>query len=133
MLNFVDNAIKYTEQGKITVTIKPEHQDLILAVTDTGRGLKRSEISKLFTKFTRVGGAARAYTEGTGLGLYVAKQIVEELNGTVDVSSPGLGQGSTFSMRIPIEGSPRSHRVGDQTIVGIKAADSSSSTAKVPV
>jgi len=133
MLNFIDNAIKYTDQGEVIVTVTLDHQYLVFAVTDTGRGLEESEISKLFTKFTRVGGAAQSNTEGTGLGLYVARQIVEEMHGTVDVTSPGLGRGSTFSMHIPIEGSSNSHRLGEEAVVLIKAADSSASTTKLPV
>lgn len=122
MLNFIDNAIKYTVKGNIDVDLKQEKEELIFSVTDTGRGLSKDEIVKLFTKFTRVGGSQRLHTEGTGLGLYVAKQIVNEHHGNVEVASPGHGQGSTFSMRLPIKGSPRSLKLGDKATVTIKAA-----------
>lgn len=121
MLNFIDNAIKYTTQGRIAVSLRQEKKELIFSVTDTGRGLSPEEIDKLFTKFTRVGGAQRFHTEGTGLGLYVAKQIVNEHNGAVEVVSPGHERGSTFSMRLPIENSPRSLKLGDKATVTIKA------------
>jgi len=123
MLNFIDNAIKYTTQGSIDVTIHQQGDQLIFAVTDTGKGITQQEITKLFTKFTRVGGADRFHTTGTGLGLYVARQIVQEHNGRVDVVSPGTGQGSTFSMHLPTEGSPRSLKIGEQATVVIKAAE----------
>ncbi len=122
MLNFVDNAIKYTLQGQIDVNLRQEKEELIFSVTDTGRGLSKEEILRLFTKFTRVGGARRFHTEGTGLGLYVAKQIVNEHHGEVGVDSPGHDRGSTFSMRLPSEGSPRSLKLGDKATVTIKAA-----------
>lgn len=122
MLNFVDNAIKYTPKGKIDVNLKQEKDEVIFSVTDSGRGISKDEIVKLFTKFTRVGGAQRLHTEGTGLGLYVAKQIVNEHHGDVEVTSPGHEKGSTFSMRLPIEGSPRSLKLGDKATVTIKAA-----------
>lgn len=122
MLNFIDNAIKYTSKGQIDVNFKQESDELIFSVTDTGRGLSKEEIVQLFTKFTRVGGSRRFHTEGTGLGLYVAKQIVNEHHGDVGVASPGHDQGSTFSMRLPIKGSPRSLKLGDQATVTIKAA-----------
>jgi signal transduction histidine kinase len=122
MLNFIDNAIKYTTAGRIDVTLRPLDDQLIFAVTDTGKGLTQPEIAKLFNKFTRVGGADRFHTEGTGLGLYVAKQIVKEHHGDVEVASPGTGQGSTFSVHLPIEGSPRSLKVGEKASVAIKAA-----------
>jgi|GEM_PF-1475235 signal transduction histidine kinase len=124
LLNFIDNAIKYTAKGKVEVTVNQEGQELVFAVTDTGEGLTREGIAKLFNKFTRVGGDARFKTEGTGLGLYVAKQIVKEHRGEVDVSSPGLGEGSMFAIRLPIEGSPNSLKLGDKVSVDIKAAES---------
>lgn len=121
MLNFIDNAIKYTPQGQIDVNLKQESDELVFSVTDTGRGLSKDEIVQLFTKFTRVGGAQRLHTEGTGLGLYFAKQIVGEHHGDVGVTSPGHKKGSAFSMRLPIEDSPRSLKLGDKTTVTIKA------------
>jgi signal transduction histidine kinase len=72
-----------------------------------------------------VGGAARYHTEGTGLGLYVARQIVREHHGEVDVASPGKDKGSTFTMRLPAEGSPTSLKMGDKAFVVIKAAEAS--------
>lgn len=122
MLNFIDNALKYTTAGRIDVTLRQVNDELVFAVTDTGKGLTAQEIAKLFNKFTRVGGAERLHTEGTGLGLYVAKQIVREHRGDVEVDSPGPNQGSTFSMRLPIENSPRALKVGEKTAVAIKAA-----------
>ncbi|HLD25788.1 MAG TPA: HAMP domain-containing sensor histidine kinase, partial [Candidatus Andersenbacteria bacterium] len=123
MLNFIDNAIKYTPAGRIDVTVRRQGDELIFAVTDTGKGLQPEEMNRLFSKFTRVGGADRFHTEGTGLGLYVAKQMVEEHHGRVEVESPGPNEGSTFSMHLPIEGSSRSLKVGEKTSVAIKAAD----------
>jgi signal transduction histidine kinase len=123
MLNFVDNAIKYTAQGRVDVYITQAGEVIIFSVKDTGKGLSANEITKLFNKFTRVGGASRYHTEGSGLGLYVARQITREHNGDVIAESPGLGQGSTFSLRLPIEGSPRSLKVGQKASVVIKAAE----------
>jgi signal transduction histidine kinase len=122
MLNLIDNAIKYTESGRIDVTLRRIGDDIIFAVTDTGKGLTQQEIGKLFNKFTRVGGADRFHTEGAGLGLYVAKQIVKEHHGNVEVTSPGMDQGSTFSVRLPIEGTARSLKAGERVSVEIKAA-----------
>lgn len=128
MLNFVDNAIKYTDRGTVTVTLSREGDEVVFAVTDTGVGLTAEEIDQLFTKFTRVGGATRYHTEGSGLGLYVAKQIVQEHRGSVRVTSPGKGKGATFAMRLPVQGSPRSHKIGEKATVAIRAAE----TQKVP-
>lgn len=123
MLNFIDNSIKYTAKGSIDVKIAKNDDEVIYSVTDTGKGLTADDIAQLFHKFSRVGGASRFHTEGTGLGLYVAKQIVNEHHGDVEVASPGTGKGSTFSMRLPAEGSAKSLKLGDKASVVIKAAD----------
>lgn len=123
MLNFIDNAIKYTPKGRIDVKVEHVEDDMVFSVTDTGKGLTADEISRLFHKFSRVGGAARFHTEGTGLGLYVAKQIVNEHRGDVEVSSQGVGKGSTFAMRMPAEGTSKSLKLGEKASVVIKAAD----------
>ena len=130
MLNFIDNAIKYTEQGRVDVSITLVGDELNFSVTDTGRGITAEEITRLFTKFTRVGGKDRLRKEGTGLGLYVAQQIIREHRGDVEVLSPGLGQGSTFSMRIPHERAATSLKVGDEVSVEIKAAEAQGQRAR---
>lgn len=125
MLNFIDNSIKYTPKGRVDVKVEKREDQMLFSVTDTGKGLAPDEISRLFHKFSRVGGASRFHTEGTGLGLYVAKQIVNEHHGEVEVSSPGVGKGSTFAMHMPAEGTPHSLKIGDKASVVIKAADAS--------
>lgn len=123
MLNFVDNSIKYTQKGKIDVRIGREGDEVVFSVQDTGKGISRNDLMRLFNKFTRVGGASRFHTEGTGLGLYVARQIVKEHRGEIHVDSPGEGMGSTFAMSLPAEGTPRSLKVGEKAEVIIKAAE----------
>ncbi|OGY37936.1 MAG: hypothetical protein A3E36_01545 [Candidatus Andersenbacteria bacterium RIFCSPHIGHO2_12_FULL_45_11b] len=123
MMNFIDNAIKYTTQGKVEVFMSMHNGKVTFSVQDTGRGLKDGEEEKLFKKFSRVGGAARFNTEGTGLGLYVAKQIVHEHRGYIAVTSPGENKGTTFSMELPPEGDSNSLKVGEVATVVIKAAD----------
>ncbi|MBI3255439.1 MAG: GAF domain-containing sensor histidine kinase, partial [Candidatus Andersenbacteria bacterium] len=123
LLNFVDNAIKYTPEGRVDVFVEQEAKEIVFKVQDTGKGITDEEINLLFNKFTRVGGASRFHTEGTGLGLYVAKQIVKEHHGDVGVTSPGDGKGSTFLVRLPIEGSSNSLKAGQKASVEIKSAE----------
>ncbi len=123
ILNFIDNAIKYTDAGHIEVEVIQQDQEVVFQVTDTGKGLSEEEIAKLFTKFTRAGDASHYHTEGSGLGLYVARQIVHEHRGVVAATSPGKDKGSTFSMRLPAAGSAQSLKLGDKATVVIKAAD----------
>ena len=129
LLNFVDNAIKYTPSGRVDVFVEQADKELVFKVQDTGKGITGEEINLLFNKFTRVGGASRFHTEGTALGLYVAKQIVKEHHGDVGVTSPGDGQGSTFIVRLPVEGSGQSLKVGQKINVEMKAAESETGEA----
>ncbi len=126
VLNIIDNAIKYTDQGRIDVRLERSDHELTLSVVDTGRGLTPDEIIKLFTKYTRVGGTSRYRKEGVGLGLYVAKQILREHRGDVEVVSGGLDQGSTFYVHLPIEGSLHALQAGEKLAVEIKAGRGSS-------
>lgn len=99
--NFIDNAIKYTKQGGITVTLEQTPTDVVVKVTDTGRGVAQDVAPSLFEKYTRGKDAASA-ASGLGLGLYVAKVVIEQNNGKIWVESPGEGKGSTFAFSLPI-------------------------------
>src|SRR3989338_4019616 len=101
IFNMVDNAIKYTDKGSITITVTPHNQFVRVAVTDTGRGISAPQIKKLFTKFTRIiEGTSNLTTAGFGLGLYVARLIVEEHGGRIWAESAGMGKGSTFILEL---------------------------------
>ncbi len=100
--NLVDNAIKYTEKGSVAVSASTVDGMIRIDVKDTGRGLKNTEVGKLFNKFVRGDGIARIHPDGSGLGLYIAKKIVESHNGRIWVESEGEGKGSTFSFVVPV-------------------------------
>ena len=103
IFNMADNAIKYTDKGSITVTVTQRNQSVRVSVADTGRGISASQIQKLFTKFTRVmEGTSNLTTVGFGLGLYVARLIVDEHKGRIWAKSAGLGKGSAFLMEVPL-------------------------------
>lgn len=100
--NLIDNAAKYTKQGGIKVNLAPAATagKVRLTVTDTGIGLTPETISHLFEKFTRAKDAGKVNIIGTGLGLYVAKQIVEGHQGKIWAESEGPGKGSSFIVEI---------------------------------
>ena len=105
ILNLVNNAVKYTDKGKVTLRV--EHRvredagiDLLVSVTDTGIGIREEDLDKLFNSFQRVDMSVNRKVEGTGLGLSIAKQLVEQMNGAIQVDST-YGQGSTFSISLP--------------------------------
>lgn len=98
--NLIDNAIKYTPSGSITVKIQELEQKYSIAITDTGLGISAEDLQKLFGKFKR-GSAGKSSASGSGLGLYLSKKIVELHHGDITVSSEGQGKGSTFSITLP--------------------------------
>lgn len=102
--NLLSNAIKYTNEGTVEFTSKCINKDdetiLIISVKDTGRGIKKEDISKLFTKFERLDIEKSSTTEGTGLGLAITKKIVEMMNGKINVQS-SYGKGSIFIVQLP--------------------------------
>lgn len=102
--NLLTNAIKYTDKGSINLSIKCVNKDdicnLIISVIDTGKGIKAEDISKLFTKFERLDIEKNSTTEGTGLGLAITKQLVELMNGKINVQST-YGEGSMFVVQLP--------------------------------
>lgn len=102
--NILSNAIKYTEKGSINFNIKCINKKnnclLFITVTDTGRGIKKEYINKLFTKFERLDIEKNTTTEGTGLGLAITKKLVEMMGGKINVEST-YGKGSMFMVTIP--------------------------------
>lgn len=103
LTNLVDNAIKYSGTGTITVGAKREDNHLLLYVKDKGIGIPEKDLPKLFRKFARAKNAKEMYTDGSGLGLFIVKQVVEAHGGMVWVESVE-DEGSTFYVKLPIKG-----------------------------
>ncbi|HTK60692.1 MAG TPA: ATP-binding protein [Candidatus Baltobacteraceae bacterium] len=116
-MNLISNAIKYTPTGgQVRVSSGREGDFLTFSVKDTGIGVPPEEQPLLFTKFFRATNAAKSDAEGTGLGLYVVKEVVELSGGKLKFES-ALGQGSTFTFTLPVEGSPPRRRVVQKKIL----------------
>ncbi len=97
--NLIDNAIKYTEEGFVRVALKNEGQSVLLSVIDTGMGILPELLPHLFQKFVRETAPGQTI-QGTGLGLYIAKEIIKAHNGEIWAESEGRGFGSQFYVRI---------------------------------
>jgi len=98
--NMIDNAIKYTRQGTVTVGIKGDDSNVEVDVTDTGIGIPPEDVSHLFQKFYRVDNSDTREIGGTGLGLYICRRLIEANNGHIGVVST-FGKGSTFTVKLP--------------------------------
>jgi len=114
LINLVGNALKFTQhqsgagftpkKGKITISFRQNDGMVETSVTDTGVGIKKEDIPKLFQKFIMVGGSEQKAlnTQGTGLGLYICKSIIELHGGKIWVKSEGIGKGTSFTFSCPI-------------------------------
>lgn len=101
LTNLISNAVKYTPNGgTITLSYKKVNNDITFSVQDSGIGIPPEEINKLFSRFYRATNAQQQHVEGTGLGLYIAKQAVAKMNGSISVNSTH-NKGSTFMFRLP--------------------------------
>jgi signal transduction histidine kinase len=105
IMNFIDNAIYYTQTGGVTVRLRLHEGNFRVEVSDTGIGVPDDAKKHLFTKFFRADNAQNVRPDGTGLGLYLARRVVEDQGGTIIFES-SEGQGSTFGFELPIKGSP---------------------------
>jgi signal transduction histidine kinase len=113
IMNFIDNAIYYTTKGEVRVTLEQTGAHVRLTVKDTGIGVPDDAKKKLFTKFFRAGNAQTLRPDGTGLGLYLAKRVIEDQGGTIIFES-AEGKGSTFGFELPLKPPPAPHKEKDK-------------------
>lgn len=107
LMNLTSNAIKFTHEGHVSVLVECEKLtnkfvNLSFRVTDTGIGISKENISKLFSPFTQADGSTTRKFGGTGLGLAICKQLVTLMNGSIDLTSK-LGKGTTFKFELSFE------------------------------
>jgi signal transduction histidine kinase len=99
--NLLDNAINYSNKN-ILVKLSNEKKGILLEVKDSGIGIPPNSLDKLFQRFSRLENAKKSRPDGTGLGLYVCKQIVEAHGGRIWAESEGMGKGSSFLVELPV-------------------------------
>ena len=106
LVNLMNNAVKYTEKGTVTLKVggnrTDEGYELLLAVVDTGKGIRKEDQEHLFEAFSRADLKSNANIEGTGLGLAIVKSIVDSMNGEIGVISE-YGEGSEFWVKLPMK------------------------------
>ncbi|MDE6595834.1 MAG: response regulator [Oscillospiraceae bacterium] len=119
LINLLGNSVKFTKEGHIGLSVREisrngDMSDIMIKVTDTGIGIKREDISKLFSNFQQVDTKKNREIEGTGLGLSITKNLVEMMNGTITVNSD-YGKGSTFTVVLR-------QKVADSSYISVAAA-----------
>lgn len=119
LINLLGNAVKFTKAGHIGLSVREisrngDMSSIMIKVTDTGIGIKREDISKLFSNFQQVDTKKNREIEGTGLGLSITKNLVEMMNGTITVESE-YGKGSTFTVVIQ-------QKIEDSSHISVEAA-----------
>ncbi len=127
MSNLVDNAVKFTEKGRIEYGVKVEDKNLCFHVKDTGIGLSKNMQKDLFTKLPQF---TDGFNDSSGLGLQITKGFIEMLGGKIDVESEE-NVGSTFSFTVPIEGNEANNEKQDYSSLNIVIAVSDFRTYKV--
>ena len=101
--NLLDNAVKYSDnQVSVSVELAAiDEKRIAVRVADKGIGIPSAQLKRIFKRFYRVPGMFMARVKGTGLGLFIVRSVVEKHGGRVFAESPGLGQGSTFTIQLP--------------------------------
>ena len=100
--NLIDNAIKYTEHGSVTIHIEQDATVARIVIEDTGIGISKEDVDRLFGKFIRTETTQKMDSGGSGLGLFVGKTFVEGHGGRVYATSEGVGKGSSFIVELPL-------------------------------
>lgn len=99
--NFVSNALKYTDQGHVRVSANLVPQGIEFTVRDTGIGIPEEDLGRIFDEFVQIENPLQRRVKGTGLGLPLSRRLADLLGGTIEVQST-LGQGSAFTLRVPL-------------------------------
>jgi signal transduction histidine kinase/CheY-like chemotaxis protein/ligand-binding sensor domain-containing protein len=116
--NLLSNAAKYTHEGEIRLTVKREERVICFTVRDTGIGIRAEDIEKLFHSYTRLDTGMNRRTEGTGLGLVIAKKLAEMMEGGITVESE-YGKGSCFTARI-VQDIAAAEGIGEETAAALR-------------
>ncbi|SMP76848.1 Signal transduction histidine kinase [Desulfonatronum zhilinae] len=99
--NLLGNAVKFTDTGGVSVSVRAEQEKVFLRVTDTGIGIAKSDLPHIFDEFRQADGSSSRRHEGTGLGLTIARKAARLLGGDISVES-APGKGSTFTLTLPL-------------------------------
>ena len=131
IINFVSNAVKFTEKGSVTCRVKKlNEEEIVFSIIDTGIGIEKSDLPRVFEKFQQMGDTLTDKPEGTGLGLAICKEIIGYHHGRIWAESK-IGKGSTFSFTLPIDaGGKITRKIIDNATMSSQIKKSSSTLIK---
>jgi signal transduction histidine kinase len=104
LMNVVDNSLKFTDEGWITLSAhrcEQDHERVMIVVQDTGIGIESDKMDLVFQPFGQVDSSSRRKSRGTGLGLSISRAAMERMKGTIEIESEGLGKGTTVRLSLP--------------------------------
>lgn len=136
LVNLLGNSIKFTQKGGITLDIYTKDKDFTeFKVTDTGRGIKKEDLKRLFQKFGRLDNSYQTVAEagGTGLGLYITKSIVENMGGKISVNSEGENKGAVFTFTLCKHCACLPENLRKETVVSLALPTETQITSICPV
>lgn len=110
LLNLLNNAIKFTVRGRVTVAVRHDGETLRIAVVDTGMGIPADRLHRLFQRFSQADGSVSRQFGGTGLGLAISKNLAEQMGGGIGVETrEGVGSTFWFTVTAPVAEAPKTH------------------------
>lgn len=112
--NLIGNSLKFTEKGSIKLTSEKVGELAKIFIEDTGIGMKKEDQEKLFGKFQQISSAQAGKPQGSGLGLYLSKQLALKMGGDLRLESSEIGKGSIFSITLPLSGTELAQKVKDE-------------------
>jgi signal transduction histidine kinase len=111
--NLFTNAVQYTQEGKIKIMLERKDGGALLTLRDTGIGIKPESMRHLFEKFSRIQEGKIVNTDGSGLGLFISKKLIEAHEGTIWAESEGVGKGTSFYIWLPVLSEPPKGKSGE--------------------
>ena len=123
--NLIGNAVKFTEEGKVEVTVRQSDTNIMITVTDTGIGIAEDHLPHIFNEFRQADSSSSRKFGGTGLGLTIAKKYANLLGGTIAVKSV-LGKGSEFTLTLPLVYAPENRIPENNAINGFRYTEQQS-------
>jgi signal transduction histidine kinase len=109
--NLIGNALKYTEQGYVSVTIHSQNDQVHISITDSGIGIDQSDQDKLFGRFRQLHASTETKSIGSGLGLFISRGVARKMGGDIILATSEKGHGSTFTFSVPKAGTICARRV----------------------